>query len=58
VVETQFGWHIVKRIDYTQNVFILPTDDAMPTIKQVMRRAMQEERMFAARKKAGVRLLL
>lgn len=58
VVESQYGWHIVKRIDYAQNVFILFTDDAMPTIKQVMRRAMQEERIFAARQKAGVRLLL
>jgi hypothetical protein len=58
VVETQYGWHIVKRIDYAQNVYILFTDDAMPTIKKVMRRAMQEERLFAARKKAGVRLLL
>lgn len=58
VIETQYGWHIVKRIDFTQQVIILFTDDAIPTVKQVMRRAMQEERLFAARQKAGVRLLL
>jgi hypothetical protein len=30
----------------------------MPTIEKVMRRARQEERLFAARAKAGVRLEL
>lgn len=58
VIETQYGWHIVKRLEYNQNVLILFTDDAIPTIKMVMRRAMQEERLMAARKQAGVRLLL
>ena len=58
VVETQYGWHLIKRIDFIQQVFILFTDDAMPTIKSVMQRAMQEDRLFAARQKTGVRLLL
>lgn len=58
VVETQYGLHLVKRLEYTQNVFILFTDDAMPTIKTVMQRAMQERRLLEARQKAGVRLLL
>lgn len=58
VVETQYGWHLIKRIEFHQQVFILFTDDAMPSIKTVMRRALQEDRVFDARKKAGVRLLL
>jgi hypothetical protein len=58
VVETPYGWHILKRIEFQQQVFVLFTDDAMPTIEKVMRRARQEERLFAARAKAGVRLEL
>jgi hypothetical protein len=58
VVETPYGWHFVKRLEFTQNIHILFTDDAMPTIEKVMRRALQEDRLFAARKQAGVRLLL
>jgi parvulin-like peptidyl-prolyl isomerase len=57
-VETPYGWHVVKRLEFTQNVHFLFTDDAMPTIERVMRRAMQEERLFTARKQANVRLLL
>lgn len=58
VVESQYGWHILKRLDFVQNVFILFTDDAMPDIKRVMRRAMQEQRLFQAREKTQLRLLL
>jgi parvulin-like peptidyl-prolyl isomerase len=58
VVETQYGWHICKRLDFSQQIFILFTDDAIPSIRQVMRRARQEERLFQARKAANVRLLL
>lgn len=58
VVETQYGWHILKRIDFDQQIFILFTDDAIPSIRDVMHRSRQEDRLFAARKKAEVRLLL
>ena len=58
VVETQYGWHLVKRLDFAQQIFILFTDDAIPSIRLVMRRAMQEERLFGARERAGVRLLM
>ena len=58
VVETPYGWHLIKRLEFAQQVFILFTDDAIPSIKVVMRRALQEKRMFGAREKAGVRLLL
>lgn len=58
VVETQYGWHLVKRIDFEQQVFILFTDDAIPSIRDVMHRSRQEQRLFDARGKAEVRLLL
>ncbi len=58
VVESPYGWHIVKRLAFNQQVFILFTDDAIPSIRQVMRRARQEERLFQARSAAKVRLLL
>ena len=58
VVESQYGWHLVKRLEFNQQVFILFTDDAIPTIRQVMQRALQEERLFTARERAGVRLLM
>lgn len=57
-IESQYGWHIVRRVDFTQNIHILFSDDTLPDIRNVMRRAMQEERLFTARAKAGVRLLL
>ena len=58
VVESQYGWHLVKRIEAIQNLWFLFTDDAIPTIKTIMRRARQEDLLFQAREKAGVRLLL
>lgn len=58
VVESPYGWHILKRVEFQQQVFVLFTDDAIPTIEQVMRRALQEDRLFQARAKAGVQLKL
>lgn len=58
VVESQYGFHIIKRLEFTQHAFVLFTDDAIPTIKQVMQRARQEERLLQARAKIGVRLML
>jgi parvulin-like peptidyl-prolyl isomerase len=57
-VETQYGFHLVKRVEFAQQIFILFTDDAIPSIKIVYRRARQEDRMLGARAKAGVRLML
>lgn len=57
-VESQYGFHLVKRVDFNQQIFILFTDDAIPSIKIVMRRARQEDRMLGARAKAGLRLML
>ncbi|MFO1076743.1 MAG: peptidylprolyl isomerase [Planctomycetota bacterium] len=58
VVESQYGWHIIRRLDLQQNIFILFTDDAIPSIRIVMRRALQENRLFGARAAAKVELKL
>lgn len=58
VVESQYGYHFLQRVEFHQNIFMLFNDDAMPSIKIVMQRAMQEQRLFAAREKTGLRLLL
>lgn len=58
VVETQYGWHLIKRIDFNQQMFILFTDDAIPSIRIVMRRALQENLLLGARERASLRLLM
>jgi len=58
VVETQYGFHFIRRLEFAQTVFILFTDDAIPSIRMVMRRAMQEKRLFEARKQTNLQLLL
>ncbi|MCB9884728.1 MAG: peptidylprolyl isomerase [Planctomycetes bacterium] len=58
VVETQYGWHLVKRLDFAQHMFILFTDDAIPSIREVMRRSRQEDLLFAARAKSNLQLKL
>lgn len=58
VVESQYGYHFIKRLSFNQPIFILFTDDAIPSIRIVMRRAMQERRLFGARKQTKLRLLM
>ncbi|MFT4514607.1 MAG: hypothetical protein ACI89X_000701 [Planctomycetota bacterium] len=58
VIETQYGYHFIKRLSFNQPIFILFTDDAIPSIRIVMRRAMQERLLLGAREKTGLRLLL
>lgn len=58
VVESPFGWHIVQRLDFQQQVFMLFTDDVIPSVREVMRRSRQEDLLFAARERAAVKLLL
>lgn len=58
VVESQYGWHLVQRLDFQQHIFVLFTDDAIPTIRQAMRRARQEDWLFKVRDFAKIKLLL
>lgn len=56
VVESRYGWHLIYRLEFNQNMFVLFTDDAIPSIKIVMQRARQEALMFGAREAARVDL--
>ena len=58
VIETQYGFHFIKRLSFNQPIFILFTDDAIPSIRIVMRRAMQERLLLGAREASKLRLLL
>ena len=58
VVESQYGWHIVRRIEHVQRMFMLFTDATVPIAKQMLQRELQEELLFAARKKRMVELKL
>jgi hypothetical protein len=56
-VESPYGWHIVKRIDFDQQHFLFFTDDAIPTVKEQMKRQRQEDLLFEVRKRYQVQLL-
>ncbi|MCR9248656.1 MAG: peptidylprolyl isomerase [bacterium] len=58
VVESQYGWHLVLRRAFSQHIFVLFTDDAIPSIEIVMRRSRQENVLFDARQRAKVQLKL
>ena len=58
VVETQYGFHFVKRIEFHQQVLVLFTDAAIPKVRELMQRAQQENRLLGSREQTRLRLLL
>ena len=58
VIETPYGWHIVKRLEHVQGRFMLFTDAALPSIRLSKQRMNQENLLFEARKKHKVELNL
>ncbi|MBL8726461.1 MAG: peptidylprolyl isomerase [Planctomycetes bacterium] len=58
VIESPYGWHLVKRLEFVQHILVLFTDDAIPTIREGMRRVRQEDWLFKARAQAKLELLL
>jgi parvulin-like peptidyl-prolyl isomerase len=58
VVETQYGWHIIKRVEHVQERTILYTEGALPTVREARRRLQQENLLFEARAQFRVELLL
>jgi hypothetical protein len=58
VVESQYGWHIVRRVEHVQRMFMLFTDATVPMVKTMMQRELQEDLLFATRKKRMVELKL
>lgn len=58
VIETRYGWHIIKRIEHVQQRFMLFTDAALPSIRISKQRMGQENLLFDTRNKHKVALKL
>jgi hypothetical protein len=58
VIESQYGYHFIRRVAFNQNIYILFTNDTMESVRIVMQRAMQERLLLGARRKTKLRLLL
>ena len=58
VVESQYGWHIVRRVEHVQRMFMLFSDATIPMVKQLLQRELQEDLLFSARKSRAVELKL
>lgn len=58
VVETPYGWHLLKRIEHEQLRLMLFTPAAHETVRNAMMRLRQEDLLFGARERHRVRLLL
>ena len=56
-VQTRFGTHIVKRISFQMNTFVLFTEQIVPRVRATMRQYRQEELLFDLRKRRRVELL-
>jgi hypothetical protein len=58
LIETQYGFHIVRRIELVQKKYILYTPGAMPAVRLLMKKSEQENLLFDALKKHPVDLRL
>ncbi len=56
-VETQYGLHLVKRVSFLQDHFVLYTDQIKPEVRAALRRWQQENLLFGLREKRRVTLL-
>jgi len=58
VIESQYGWHVVQRLEHVQRMFMYFSDATIPMVKSMLKRELQEDLLFQARKKQGVELRL
>jgi hypothetical protein len=58
LIETPYGFHIVRRIELVQKQYIIYSPGAMPTVRLVMKKSEQENLLFDALKKHPVDLRL
>ncbi|MEY4673105.1 MAG: foldase protein PrsA [Planctomycetota bacterium] len=58
VVESQYGLHVVLRVKFDQQRFMLFTDAAIPMVRLFHHRDLQERTLFGAREKYRVTLQL
>jgi hypothetical protein len=56
-IESAFGIHILKRISYRHRYYIVFTDAIRGEVADTMRRSEQEDLLFGARERNGVRVL-
>jgi hypothetical protein len=56
-IETRFGTHIIKRISFQMNQFVLFTERIVPEVRATMREHRQEELLFDLRERRRVELL-
>jgi hypothetical protein len=50
VVETPYGYHLVQRIGFSQQKFMLFTPDMQPLVRETMQVSQQEDLLFSVRK--------
>ncbi len=50
-IRTFYGWHLVRRIRFIQNHFIIPGPKQMPNIRRALARFERERFLFAMRKR-------
>ena len=58
VFESQYGWHIMRRIEHVQRMFMLFTDATEPMVRGMLRRQLQEDLLFDVRARHRVELEL
>jgi hypothetical protein len=58
VLESQYGWHLVKRIEQVQQKYMLFTPGAYPAVRLLKKKMAQENLLFEAREKHKVELKL
>lgn len=58
VLETQYGWHLVKRIEVVQRMMMLYSEDTKPLVRQLRQRQQQENLLFGVREKHRIELRL
>src|SRR5690606_38213946 len=54
--ESPYGIHIVKRLTFRMQFYVLFTDAAKPKIAELMRKAEQEDLLFETRERLAVEL--
>ncbi len=58
VIESQYGWHIVHRVEHVQRMVMLYSEATKPLVRQLMHREQQEDLLFGVRSKHKVELAL
>lgn len=58
VIESEYGFHLVQRLEFSQQRFMVFTADMQPLVRQAMQQSRQEDLLFDVRKRHRVKLHL